>query len=125
MNEQAFAKRLITTLDDSLEQLRPEVVHRLESARQHACAHAGEKHGVHAIRSAHGVTLVAWVRHHRVGAVGLLLAMLLGIAAAAWQYSGSPGDDTSDIDAGLLTDELPVNAYLDNHLNKWVNSDSQ
>ena len=127
MNEEAYARQVVTALDDSLTRMRPEVVRKLQSAREQACELASERGGVHRYRPSHTLALVDWLRQHRVGAVGVLLAMLLALGAMVWQNlgSGSAGnDDTADIDASLLTGDLPVNAYLDNHLSKWTSNDS-
>jgi hypothetical protein len=124
MNEEAFAKQLVMKLDAGLTELPPEVVGRLESARFRARDLARLKSHGHAVHSAHGLAVIGWVRQHRTGTVGMLLVLLLGVAVAMWQSSSNGNDDTADVDAALLTGDLPVNAYLDNHLNKWTDANS-
>jgi hypothetical protein len=41
-----------------------------------------------------------------------------------WQMLPQPADDQADIDAALLTDDLPVHAYLDNHFAQWLKNSS-
>lgn len=124
MNEEDFAKRWVAVLDRSLGDLRPEVISQLTCAREAACQRAAQQLSSHQNGASHTLSITGWVRQHRVGAVGALLTMLMVLAIAMWQYGGNTDDDTADVDAGLLTGDLPVNAYLDNHLNKWTNGDS-
>lgn len=42
--------------------------------------------------------------------------------AAMWQERL---DDTLEVDAGLLADEVPLNAYLDHSLGTWLEKTSQ
>ncbi|MHB1677003.1 MAG: DUF3619 family protein [Sulfuriferula sp.] len=124
MNEDAYAKELIAVLDNSLPLLRPEVAGKLQVAREQACALASQRAGSHSFRSAHSLTWTDWVRQHRIGLVGMLLVMALGGGTAVWQSSGGKDDNTVSIDTDLLTGDLPVNAYLDGHLSKWVSNSS-
>jgi hypothetical protein len=50
-------------------------------------------------------------------AVAALVLALVGVAY--WQVS-APVNDIADIDTNLLTDELPVNAYLDKGFDSWL-----
>ena len=55
-------------------------------------------------------------------ALGLLVLSLIG--ATYWQVV-IQANDIADIDAGLLTDDLPINAYLDNNFEAWLKRSSQ
>ena len=123
MNEDAYAKQLIAVLDDGLVSLRPEVVRKLQSAREQACVLASQRALPHQFKSAHSLTWVDWVRQHRIGLVAMLLVMALGLTLV-WQTSSVKDDDTVSVDTELLTGDLPVNAYLDGHLSKWVSNSS-
>ena len=48
----------------------------------------------------------------------MLDALLL--ALGYWQYLEQQGADLGDIDAALLADDLPVNAYLDHRFDAWL-----
>ena len=125
MNEDAYAKQVISVLDNGLVSLRPEVVQKLQSAREQACALASQRAFPQQFKSAHSLTWVDWIRQHRVALIGMLLVLAVGGATLAWQTTaGSSDDDTSSIDTQLLTGDLPVNAYLDGHLSKWVSNSS-
>ncbi|MDA8225214.1 MAG: DUF3619 family protein [Betaproteobacteria bacterium] len=122
MNEDAYARKVLTALDDSLADLRPDVLRRLRNAREQACELASQHASESRFRGMHSATLVDWIRQHRVGVIGILLATLVVLGGVMWQSSGNNEEDMADIDAGLLTGDLPVNAYLDNHLSKWADS---
>lgn len=125
MNEDAYAKELIAVLDNSLALLRPEITEPLRIAREHACAHATQNIYAHSYSSGHSVTWADWVRQHRLGLAGMLLVLALGGGTAVWQSGGNGKEDnTVSVDTDLLTGDLPVNAYLDGHLSKWVSNSS-
>jgi len=47
-------------------------------------------------------------------------ALVLGLAGVLYVHSNGTSSDIADIDAGLLTDELPINAYLDKGFDSWL-----
>lgn len=124
MNNDAYAKKVITVLNSSLDGLRPEITNKLQAARERACELARQPQ-THKFNSSHSLAWSDWMRNHRTGLTGLVLATLLICATVAvWHTSYSTEDDTIDIDTALLTGDLPVDAYLDGHLSKWVNNTS-
>lgn len=125
MNEDDFAKQLAAKLDEGLQEIPPEVLRGLAVARAAACEHVRIKKYGHAGYTMQGGNLVGWIRKHRLGTMGVLFVVLFAVGVVMWQSSISVPTDTADVDAALLTGDLPVNAYLDNHLNKWTNDDSQ
>jgi hypothetical protein len=40
--------------------------------------------------------------------------------ALAWQSFSQSGNELVEVDAGLLTDDLPINAYLDRGFDSWL-----
>lgn len=125
MNKDAYAKQVIAVLNSSLDSIGPDAARKLQSARERACSLAAQQSQSHQFRSAHSLAWSDWMRQHRTGLVGMLLVIVLCATAAIWQTSFSNNDDdTAAIDTELLTGDLPVNAYLDGHLSKWVNNSS-
>lgn len=124
MNKDDFTKQIITILNSGLNDIRPEVARKLQAAREQACAAAEHTSHKHKLQSAHSLTWSDWIRHHRAGFVGMLFVLALSTVAVMWQTSFSNEEDTAEIDTALLTGDLPVNAYLDGHLSKWVNNSS-
>ena len=55
-------------------------------------------------------------------ALGLLVLSLLGVTY--WQLV-TQSNDIAEIDVSLLTDDLPINAYLDNNFEAWLKRSSQ
>jgi hypothetical protein len=55
-----------------------------------------------------------------------LVAALIGIAYwQNWQSGPTPSSELTEIDVGLLTDELPINAYLDKGFDSWLKRSSR
>lgn len=52
-----------------------------------------------------------------------LVVALIGIAY--WQNGATPSTELAEIDVGLLTDELPINAYLDKGFDSWLKRSSR
>jgi hypothetical protein len=47
-------------------------------------------------------------------------ALVLGLLGVVYVNTGTVSTDMADIDAALLTDELPINAFLDQGLDSWL-----
>ena len=111
--EHDLARKLVRYLDDSLDQLEPRVRERLAAARRDALAHYRPQPA-----TVIGPVLAGWLTEHR-----LLLAAAALVAATAgvvyWQ-STRPANGLAELDAYLLADELPVNAYLDKGFDSWL-----
>jgi len=55
-----------------------------------------------------------------------LFAAVIAVAVAiGMDWHASRGPDIADIDAGLLTDELPINAFLDQSFDAWAKRGSR
>jgi hypothetical protein len=125
MNEQdEFAKRIAKLLDESADRIGPTERERLSAARRHALA---------AYRQPAPAWMPAWATalsrfsDRPLMDVRYLLpvaALVLGLAGVAYMHAG-PTSEIADIDAGLLTDELPINAYLDQGFDSWLKPSSR
>jgi len=124
-NDDDVARAIAGHLDRSLDSIGQPQVDRLRAARMAALdAYAAKP------AAAWGF---AWLGAG-VGRLGgfrwtawrLLLpmtALLLGLAgtgAVYWQNLTRQANELAEIDAGLLSDDLPINAYLDNGLDSWL-----
>jgi hypothetical protein len=123
-SDEILAKKIIAELDAGLDSVRPEVLQQLHAARERACEHARQKHTAQ-VGFGHSLALVDKLRQHRVGVLGVVLMMLLFASLVVLQSTMDEDDDTASVDTALLTGDLPVNAYLDGHINKWVNNASE
>lgn len=125
--EPELARSIVRYLDYGVEHLDAEVRERLLAA----CKVALERHREQpepvfgfAWAGAAAVRLTGdrlYGARHLIAAGALILA-LVGIAY--WQSTG-PVNELAEIDAGLLTDELPINAYLDKGFDSWLKRSSR
>ena len=126
--ELELARKIIEHLDHGTERLDPGTRERLAAARKVALSHYREK--------SEAVLGLAWagqamarfaehrLHHTRLLAAAAVFAVLLA-GFAYWQVTGPSANDLAEIDLGLLTDELPLNAYLDKGFDSWLKRSSR
>jgi hypothetical protein len=124
--EDELGRRLAKLLDSGAADIGPAQRERLTAARQAALA----RH-----RSlAAPAWAPAWTGNfsvfteRRLFGVRYLLpvaALVLGLAGVLYVHSSGTTGDIADIDAGLLTDDLPINAYLDKGFDSWLKRSSR
>ena len=119
MNESKFGYQIKQQLDQALD-LDAATVSRLKVAREQAVARQ---------RVSEPVFVLAWVdavvgrlsgnpaSASIVLAGAALILALVGIQY--WQRAPSV-EELAEIDAALLTSDLPINAYLDNSFDTWL-----
>jgi len=133
MNEQQIARLAREALDESVEHLPWRVTHRLASAREAALARMPARQTASAVQpvfggAAHPV-LVPAAGHGRLSGggpdgrrrLGLRIAAVLvpilvvatGLYGISEWDSLRRADDIADVDAAVLTDEVPISAYAD------------
>lgn len=126
MNDREFelARGIAQQLDRGLDTIEPLALARLRSAREIAVA-AMERRPALALAPAtssgsrSGVSQYFNPRYV-LSAVALLLAIM---GTVYWQTQQN--DDVTDIDAKLLSGDLPIDAYLDKGLDTWLKRTSQ
>lgn len=125
MNEKEFAQGIARVLDKGLNGIGGEKLVRLQGARQKAMAAYREPVAVFGLAtvSGHVLDVSFWVRKP------LFWLPMLAIVAAVAMYtlSGSDDgyDDVGELDAKLLTGELPIDAFLDKDFSAWVKESTQ
>jgi hypothetical protein len=125
--EHELAKKLVQYLDYGVDQLDPGVRERLAVARRTALAHYREKPATVLGLAWAGQAAVRLTGHRFHSARLLIAAAALLLATAGviyWQNTG-PANGLNDIDLYLLTDELPINAYLDKGFDSWLKRSSR
>jgi hypothetical protein len=123
VNEQELASRIAQRLEQSLDDLPPRTRYRLELARTAALARAQD--AAVPLESLGGGTVAAALGR-RLAAPALAL-VLLAAGVVYWQqaqHRGHPSGNDADVDSALLTDELPVTAYLDQGFEIWLYHDT-
>ena len=115
--ERQFGYRIRQLLNQGTHEVKPGVAQRLAVARQRAL----ERHSP--------APVLAWADNvtGSIGWAGLTvrvlvpLAMLVACAGAAytWQQNQRAAE-IEEVDALLLTDDLPIDAYLDRGFQNWL-----
>lgn len=115
MNQEFHPEQIKQQLNRSLAQLDQPTLARLRNARAQALA----RYDAHSAAPAFAWTSL-WTDHphsadsHRKShylAAAVLLAALLFSGAAYWHHTGDY--DVSDEDIAILTDDLPIEMYVD------------
>jgi hypothetical protein len=133
--EQEFAARLKEHLDRSAEQLRPGLAYRLQAARAEALARLegsastvpmGGLAGAHGIAGGGAGFGSPRRPHQSVFSHTRLWISILAIAAVAFGYAQwsvwTSAEEKGDLDAELLSSDLPIDAYLDRGFQNWLST---
>lgn len=125
--EHELASEIVQYLEDGVDQLEPRVRERLAAARRNALSRYREQPApVFGLAWAGHAT--AWLTEHPFRGTRLMIAATaLALATAGfvyWQSTG-PANGLAEIDVYLLTDELPINAYLDKGFDSWLKRSSR
>jgi len=129
MNEpdNELARRVVRHLNRGVEHLDAGTRGRLRAAREQALSRYREQpvatHGLAWAGQAFGNFFL----QHGIGARHWLAlsALLLALAGFVYWKSATPVSEIAELDTGLLTDELPINAYLDKGFDKWLKRSSR
>lgn len=129
MNEQdELGTRISRLLDEGARDIAPGSRERLATARRDALARHAE------LRVTSRGWVPAWAgsfsRLTEQSILGVrylvpLAALVLGLLGVVYVHTGTVSSDVADIDMGLLTDELPINAYLDQNFDSWLKRSSR
>lgn len=127
MNEQELAGKIVQHLERGLGDIRQGTLYQLQSARVAALERYREARQPVLGLAWAGDVAFRWGRSRHFNArnmlaLGLLLFSLIGVTY--WQLT-IQSSDIAEIDASLLTSELPINAYLDSGFEAWLKRSSQ
>jgi len=119
MNEREFGHQIKKQLDATLD-LGPAAVDRLKIAREQALARQRLTRPVFALAWADAAMGRLSGNHASIsialGAGALILAL---VGVQYWQRPPTV-EEIADIDAALLSGDLPINAYLDKSFDTWL-----
>ncbi|HTT37086.1 MAG TPA: DUF3619 family protein [Burkholderiales bacterium] len=113
MTRDDLPERIARKLDEGLDELPPGVLYRLRLAREAALTQGQESDRRGSLH------LSSRSFRHRVLVPTFVLALCLA-AVLYWQQHATPPADLADLDAQVLSDELPVTAYLDQGFEAWL-----
>lgn len=123
--EKDFAQKITRTLNWGLSRIEADKLDRIRAGRQRALAAYREPVTILGLVTVSGQTLdiSSWIRKP----LFWLPIMAIVAAAAAYTLSGTDDiyDEAGELDAQLLTGELPINAFLDKDFGSWVKESSQ
>jgi hypothetical protein len=126
-NERELADKIVRRLSQGLDTIKQGTVYQLQAARQAALDHYREAPqplfglawaGEAAFRIGHS-------RHVNARSLAIAGLMALSVVAVAYWQLVVQANDIAEIDASLLTDELPIDAYLDKNFDVWLKRSSQ
>jgi len=122
-DDEVAAQFIVKQLEHGVQNMEPATRERLAAVRRAALARYQERPApVLGLAWAHSA--VTGRSEHRVHAARYVIAgavLVLSLAGFAyWQSMGSNTNDISEIDISLLTDDLPINAYLDKGFDSWL-----
>ena len=119
--EDELAGRIAKLLDEGTEQLSAEQRGRLAQARNLALSKRQARIVSVPVPALAGP--ISRFTEQSVFGVRYVIpfaALLLGLIGVVYLHTGGVASDIADIDAGLLTDELPISAYLDQGFDSWL-----
>lgn len=122
-----FAYRVRHALNENLDNLPPSTTERLAIARQIALSRKKADAPMRRLAAQNAVAGTAgkffhdqfsWLR--RMGVAIPLIILVIGIGGLYQLEIQNRISDTADIDAAMLADELPLDAYLDHGFNAFL-----
>lgn len=123
LQDHELAEKIVGLLDEGTQRMDARTTAKLLEIRKQALAHFNEQPE----RSwafewaAAGISRIAEPFSFNLRALAILVALCASLAGAvAWQSFSTQGSEIADIDEGLLTSELPINAYLDRSFDSWL-----
>ncbi len=121
MNEDDLNRRIVAHLNRGVDELPAAAIFRLQAARNAAMQHARG----HTVPAGRGSLMLVgqWFAVRFALPVLILVAGMSGVAY--WHLLGTQPFDHAEIEAGLLSDELPITAYLDSGFDSWLEETAQ
>lgn len=133
MSEEQFGRRVAWHLDRGLDQLDQGTLNALAAARHAALSGrpAYQRSSAPAMAAAGPGTMSSGNRRTRVrwwipaSAVALAVAALVYVQSLNQHSMFTPNHELGALDAGLLADDLPIDAYLDKGFDAWLEDTSE
>ena len=124
-----FAYKVRHALNDNLDNLPASTTERLAAARQLAVsrkkANASPLRAFHHAVAGNASSLLSFEWLGRMGVAVPLMVMVAGLAGIYQYQEEQRIAEVAELDAGVLSDELPLTAYLDQGFNAYVDERAQ
>lgn len=126
-HDQELAARIVRRLNEGTESLDPGTHERLLDARKAALTRYREEPAPAWSVTWAGNVLSRFTERHVFGVRYLIpvLILVLGLASILYWQASPVSNDIAEIDVELLTDDLPINAYLDRGFDSWLKRSSR
>lgn len=123
MNEQEFGIEISKLLDQSSDQtIKQSTLYRLQLARRVALENCQPTLNI--IRSGNGTSVYGkHSGHFYAGKVLLLITVLFILMNIIYYQFWDNNDKYAAIDTMILADDLPIDAYITNEFDEWLDID--
>lgn len=123
MNESEFAYKIKHQLDHGLGAVEPRTAARLHAAREKALSRHTAVSSHLGLVGGGGATHDLWLPRLR----GALAALAIAVGVIGWNYwtELERAAEFEEVDTALLSDDLPINAYLDRGFDAWIQRSAQ
>jgi hypothetical protein len=119
MNEQEFGHQFKRKLDQALD-LEPTTLNRLKLAREHALSRQRVTEPVFVLALADAVVGRLSGNPASVSIVLAGAALILALVGIHYWQQQPSVEEIEEIDAAILTGDLPVSAYIDKSFDTWL-----
>ena len=119
MNEHEVGKKITKLLDLGLDDIKQSTLNRLQSARR------ASLESYYMAESVANVGQGTSARNGnewqiKTGKLLSIIALLFALAGIFYWQTLQQSDENEEIDILVLTDDLPINAYLDDGFDAWL-----
>ncbi|MBL8511209.1 MAG: DUF3619 family protein [Betaproteobacteria bacterium] len=124
MNEKEFSQKIARTLNWGLSNIQDDKLNQLRAARAKALTAYRPPVNVLGLATVSGrlFDISYWARRPQFWLPAIMVAAVI----ATYTLSMDDGDDeVGELDAQLLTGELPIDAFLDKDFGSWVKESSE
>ncbi len=123
MNERHLAHKLVYLLDESTQRLDTDIAKRLHAARTQALSRQKLESPAYSLAGAGAYFRDQFSSLRRSG-LSLLALVVIAVGAQCWGQSQRLAE-IEEVDSALLSDDLPIDAYLDRGFDTWLKDASQ
>lgn len=123
MNELEIGHKIKQQLDLGADRLDATIAAKLHAAREHALARQSAAASSLKLAGIGHLPHEVWLPRVR----GAVTALALALGIFAWNYWSDleQAGEMEVVDTALLSDELPISAYLDRGFDAWLERSSQ
>ncbi|SCY69282.1 Protein of unknown function [Nitrosospira sp. Nl5] len=119
MNESEIGRKVAQLLDRGVDDMKQSTLNQLQSVRGASLENYYMAKGIVTVgRGASARSGHEW--YQKTGKLLSLITLLFVLASIVYWQALHLSDENEEIDIMLLVDDLPINAYLDNEFDAWL-----